>query len=262
MSADLPGAGQPQDAATGPTPDPLNEFRDPTNHKFFGKWDTPDAAKKGMSDLLNYSSQVKTEAETYKALLAQQGRVDPTARAADRHSATDELKAWGVPTEPLNEMMRETARAEARSAFEPIMKTIEARNRMLSEFPEYAQREGEVMGLVQSNPAFAETFNQIAGPNPYAGLRFAWAMFRENAANTARTQDAATEAAKTAASLPGGGGGAGMSRVAATQGQTQETLEKALAEAMRTRDPVAQADFFGHYLGDRPLLWGEKPSGT
>lgn len=249
------GSQQPTPAAAGPTPDPLEAFKDPQNNKFFGKWESPDEAKKGMSELLNYASNVKTENETLKALISEGGRMDPGQRAADRHDPLKEIETLiGTSVDPLRQMARAEAQQIAKQTFEPILKTIEARTRMASEVPEYVQHEGAVMKFVNANPALAETFNSIAAHDPYAGLRYGYAMWRESAAP--RTQDAGTEAAKAAAALPNGSGNASVTRTAV--GPDAQQQEAALREALRTRDPASQADFFASFLGDRPLLWGEK----
>lgn len=252
---------EPGDPSAGnPNNDPYAELRDPSNGKLFGKYDTLQQAKDGY-----WSSQrVLGETSARERALAemvvqgqQQDRMSPAQRADSRRDPAEELQAMGVPFDPLRTVIRNEAQELVRAQLEPFFKLTAGRTRMMTEDPTFPQREGRVMGFVNANPMLAETFNAIAASEPYAALRYADTLFQSSAARGARQQDAETEAAKVAAGMPGGSGG--PSRSAVSQGMlTKETLENSLAEAMRTRDPQSQADFFGHWLNNRPLLWGEK----
>jgi hypothetical protein len=244
------GGEQTQGQPSGTTPDWTKLVDE--NGKILGKWDRPEEVRDGYFNLANQRAEIERERDFYKQASEElMKRVNPLPTP---ERPEDRLEKMGVPANDLVELVRREAQEIARKQFEPLTKTLEARNKVVTRFPEYSTRESEIMGTVSRNPDLSARFNRLAAHDPEAALDFAIAEWRLSSPNArqSQTQTPEAQAARSAATLPSAQQGGAGGRPA---GPDDQKLANAIRYGHMTGSPEALLETI---FEGSPLSWTEQ----
>lgn len=198
------------------TADPFAELRDPNNGLILGKYQDATSLKNGYWEQNNF---IGTLVEQNRAL---QGQANPVLQP--RESAIDQLAKEGMlPANLLRQAIAEEAARQMEQAFKPIQDTVQARNNLATDLPEFISNEAAIMAWAQTQPKINQTITALQNAGfAEPALRIATREWQ------ASQKPQATPPNTAGAGLPPSGMPQGSSRAAAPSGPTPEEFQVAM----------------------------------
>lgn len=92
----------------------------------------------------------------------------------DPYARLDEL---GVPADAVREAIRNEVTSAISGAFEPIVRGSQARQQVLSRYPDYNKFEADVATFIQSDPDLSQTYQRVFNADPAAAMELAILKF-------------------------------------------------------------------------------------
>lgn len=146
---------------------------DPTaNPPDLAGYNSVDDLARGYRNSSQEAKRLKAEAARAQAerdLLAQQLNELQRPAIPQRNRPQDELSALGIPVDPIAELVDQ----RVRSAFEPLVRGMEARNRVLSSVPDYAKHEAEIANWINSDPERVQAYSRAFQGDPVVAMEWA-----------------------------------------------------------------------------------------
>lgn len=102
----------------------------------------------------------------------------------DRRAATpeDRLTEFGVPVDALNEFVG----GAIRKAFEPLTNGMQARGKIVTEHPDYAQFENDVAQFIATDPDLSTRYPRMFEADPVGAMEYAFLKFGDSRRRTAQ----------------------------------------------------------------------------
>jgi len=91
-------------------------------------------------------------------------------------TAYERLTEYGVPADAI----REVVSAELQSALQPLAQGMQARNTLLSQYPDYTKFESDVATFIQSDPQLNQTYQRMFNADPVGAFEYAFLKFGES----------------------------------------------------------------------------------
>jgi len=229
MSDNLPGQQQADASATQAT-----TAREPMLKSKFGEnWE---AADQSYREIVNQRQQLEQKLNEATALLSEvvQGRMSPSQQAEHRKTALDRLAEVGLPPDAMREAVQEVVRAE----LQPLARGLAARESILSEYPDFAQKEANFQQFLKGDPGIREKYSKMASIDPEMGLE--WAIGKFTAHEAANGKAPTTGAQRAQAALPNS-----MQQPGRTAVQTNEPDAERMKQAL---------EYYRTTGDDRPLM--------
>lgn len=191
---DAPNAGSPPPPESKPVAEaPKPETTPATEPEWFlpGMYKTRDEAIKGFHETKRYASDAVTGRQELAAKVEQLEKVlNPPKPPPDPLS---ELEAYGVPRAPMERAIQALAQQTVSKMFEPGLRQIQADKQIVSMYPEYETKFGEVAAFVDSNKELSAKVSRAEQAGEYLLAReLAWLNF-ERAQMGARQQELAEQ---------------------------------------------------------------------
>lgn len=96
-----------------------------------------------------------------------------------RANPADRLSEFGIPVDAIDEMISERTARAVQEAFGPIVKGASARNRILSEYEDYAKYEADVAKFIAEDPQREKDYQEAFQQNPLMAMENAFLKFGE-----------------------------------------------------------------------------------
>jgi hypothetical protein len=154
-----------------------------------------------------------------------------------RKTARDRLAEYGIPPDDVVELAKEVFA----DSLKPFADLAQARPKMLSEYPDYAKYEADVMDWVRADPVRERWYNEKFVLDPVGTAELAFLKFGEAKRRSAPAPNAPTGSSPADASLPTQRSGDAR-RVDETNSQNVEDAW----EAYRKTGSKADAEKFAH----------------
>ncbi len=152
----------------------------------------------------------------------------------------ERLSELGIPVDALDEYVNE----RMQRAFQPIARGINARTRVIADYPDYQKFESDVSQFINSDPALQQKYNTMFNADPEGAFEYAFLKFGENRrrATPANGDTNGAEAGKRAdAQIPSGRSAGGGERVGGGGNEGSDQVAKAFERYQKTGDPTAFA---------------------
>lgn len=151
------------------------------------------------------------------------------------------LREEGWPVETLGQWVEQVAERKAAERFQPIAQGLEARGRVMSEYPDYQKHEADVAKWLNEDRERQSQYTEMFRANPAGAMDWAFLKYGEQQRRTQGPQPTGADAASKAnAQIPSGRTGESRNRNA--EG-TQDTAQRAYNEWRKTQDPSAKEAF-------------------
>lgn len=175
-----------------------------------GKYKTQEELERGYQNLFEEGKKLVARIQALESSQAPPGngwgeemtdRVDPADRiAARQQDPVDALSMAGVPVNELKSLIRR----EVMHEFQPIIQGANARQKMVQDYPEFAQFEGELAQFLEANPQLKSQYNRAYAADPEVALKWVYGEFSRSSGLTRTSASGeAQAAARLDAGLPG-----------------------------------------------------------
>lgn len=216
-----PGQGQP----TPPQAPDLAGFNDPTQLAQAYRGSSQEARRqKERGDQL--------EAQMRELIMRQQSpQTDPMVR----------LKEEGWPVETLSQWVEQVAERKATERFQPIARGLEARGRVMSEYPDYQKYEADVARWLQEDTTRQQQYNSMFSADPVGAMDWAFLKFGDQQRRSKGPETNGADAASRAdAQIPSSRSGESRNR---NSEQAPDAAARAYNEWRKTGDQGAKEQF-------------------
>lgn len=92
------------------------------------------------------------------------------------NSPYDRLAEYGVPADAIKEVVA----TELQNALQPLSEGFQARNTLLSRYPDYTKFESDVAAFVQSDPQLNQTYQRMFAADPVGAFEYAFLKFGDS----------------------------------------------------------------------------------
>lgn len=154
--------------------------------------------------------------------------IQRTSQPARFNTPEEELGAYGVPTQALDAVINQRLQA----AFEPIARGMQARQSVVSRYPDYAQHEAEVAKYVSENPDLNDRYQRMFRADPESAMEYAMLKYSEGRRASTPAPPKKSEAAREA-SIPSSRAGDARS----TDSVGDDVVEQAREHYQKTGNP-------------------------
>jgi len=199
--------------------------------KFGENWDAADESYRNIVTQRQELEQKLNEASGVINELVQ--RASPMQQT-QRRSAFDRLADIGLPPDTIREAMADVVREELK----PLARGLQARDAIISEYPEFAQEEAQFQRFLKDNKGVQEKYTRLGVLDPEMALEWGIAKYKEHRGATGTPTSGAERAQ---AQLPNTVQQSGGRSVPDPGTPDPEKLQKAL-------------DYYKQTGDDRPLL--------
>ncbi len=216
------------DEPANPDPQQQNESLD----DFLG-YRSLEALKQAHLSSGSHAKQLAAENQALKQQMA--AAVNPLPGGMQRQDPRSELNSWGLPVESLDAYLDQ----RITQAFAPIAEGLNARSKVLSEYPDWGKHEADVYQYVNSDPQLSQEYADIARVNPAAAMKYALRAYSDSkrrghsGGNGATREVIANETAQ--AQIPTNRPGETRQQ---GQGQDRAPVRAAFDHWQKTGDPV------------------------
>jgi hypothetical protein len=139
-----------------------------------------------------------------------------------RQNARESLREFGIPVDPLVELLRE----EIRSEFAPLAQAANARPRVMAEYPDYATYETAVNDWVRSDVNRSRDYDERFVKDAVGAMKLAFLEFGEVKRKSAPPPQAPNAQEMADASLPGGRAGDSRRTENSAQGAIEDAFKR------------------------------------
>lgn len=172
------------------------------------------------------ATRLAQENNTLKAQLAQ--GFYPRQEIPQRPATPQErLSDYGVPVDALEEYVNQ----RLQSAFAPVVQAAGARNKVISQRPDYVNHEAAVANYISQDPELNQRYQNMFAGDPVGAIE--WSIDRYTESQKSKVSPDDGKRAKSEAQLPT----ARSAESRNTDSQAQEMLQAAKKRAMETRRP-------------------------
>jgi len=220
-------------------PDEANNQNQPLNPDLAG-YPTTEALVAGYRASGEEAKRLKAELEKRDQLLGQfltnggqNVRQDVPSRAP---RPEDRLTDFGVPVDALEQMIDARVNRGVESVLKPLHTMANARQKIVSQHPDYVRHEQDVAQFINSDPQLAEGYAAMYAANPYGAMEYALLKFADSRRSTVNG----------AQQVPNGRVDAGIPTSRAGEGRREPGGDSAIQEAFErfqrtgsSRDAVA-----------------------
>lgn len=107
-----------------------------------------------------------------------QAAVNPRQAVPQRtsNSPYDRLAEYGVPADAIKEVVA----SELQQALQPLSEGFQARNALMSRYPDYTKFESDVAAFVQGDPNLNQTYQRMFAADPVGAFEYAFLKFGES----------------------------------------------------------------------------------
>lgn len=133
---------------------------------------------------------------TYQTPYAANPRPDIPQQRSDPRS---ELMGYGIPYDPIDQMIRAEVAQGVQKAFQPVMKSFEARGQVAREYPDFLQFETDVANFLAADPELDQRYKRMFEADPAGAMEFAFMKFGESRRKDFGATEPAPEGASHAA---------------------------------------------------------------
>jgi hypothetical protein len=179
----------------------------------------------------------KARADMLEQHMAQQ---IPQRDSQGRFQSNDpakQLTDYGVPVEALDAYVGR----KIQSAFEPLSRGMQARDRLMSEYQDYAKYEPEAIRFALNDPETSARYNNMFASDPVGAMEYAYLKFGSKAKANAEVNGNGAQpqqiAQRADAQIPSNRMGQGPSPASSQD----EVKSKAWERYQKTGDPTAYA---------------------
>lgn len=169
----------PQDQPQTVAPQPATPtVREPVlKQKFGDNWEAADESYRNIVSQRQELEQKLNEATQVISELVQ--RASPMQQA-QRRSAFDKLAEIGLPPDTIREAMADVVREELK----PLARGLQARDTIISEYPEFAQEEAQFQRFLKDNKGVQEKYSRLGVLDPEMALEWGIAKYKEHKASS------------------------------------------------------------------------------
>ncbi len=114
------------------------------------------------------------EGKRLAQLIQQQSYEMNRQSVPQRDSAGQRLTDSGLPVDALDEYIEQKADALVAKRFEPLMQGMQARQKMVGRYKDYAKFETDIGELINGDPDFQQTYNRVFQADPVAAFELAY----------------------------------------------------------------------------------------
>lgn len=162
---------------------------------YFGKYKTIEEAERGYWESTHAMNSAKAEADTLRRQV--EGVKQATGTTPAEQDPLDEIESYGVPRPVIEKVTRRIARDEINAMFGPAIEKSKADQTIITKYPEYQERFGEIEKFVEASPEIAEQVTQLNGSGNYLAARqIAYLNWKVSQANAVAETKAAAESAR------------------------------------------------------------------
>lgn len=98
-------------------------------------------------------------------------------QAVPQRHWTEQLQELGVDPNPIREGIREESRQYVQEFFEPIARGVQARGKVIAEYPDYNQFESEISAFINSDPELSQKYTKMFNADPLGAMEFAYLKY-------------------------------------------------------------------------------------
>jgi hypothetical protein len=245
---DLAAANPPVVETPAPEATPAVERR-----LLAGKYTSTEELEKGYQNSTTEFLRVKAENDARATRIADlesqlAGRANPAEQRAERQNDPFKiLEDYGLPVAELRAASRAEAREEFLSMLKPIAEAQNARSAVASQFKDFEAFERQSGEFLAANPEINDSYQRMLAVDAKGALRYAYFEYQTMLGPQgapASASGAEQAAARLAAQVPNGGGGA---RTVAQVSADAEAMEAAIQKARTFGDT---SDMRALWLGD------------
>ena len=143
----------------------------------------------------------------------------------------ERLSELGIPVDAIDQLVNE----RVQGLFAPIARSFEARNQVISQYPDYNKFESEIAQFVQADPRLSDAYQRMFQVAPESAMEFALLKFGESRRKAHPGNGRTASDTRAEAALPSSR--SGDSRAAMSNDGT-ESLRRAKEHYEKTGDPV------------------------
>lgn len=206
--------------------------REPVLKQKFG--DNWEAADESYRNIVNQRQDLETKLNEATQVISELVQRASPVQQATKRSAFDRLAEIGLPPDIIREAMGDVVREELK----PLARGLQARDTILSEYPEFVQEEAQFQKFLKDNRGVQEKYSRLGVLDPEMALEWGIAKYKEHKAASGTTT---TGESRAQAQLPNTVQQSGGRTVPDGSGPDPEKLQRATEYYRQTGD-------------DRPLI--------
>jgi hypothetical protein len=164
---------------------------------YLKKYQSKEEAEAGLTSLLNTVQDVQTKLlQAEQKLAALQEPPKPEVK-----DPADELATWGLPSEPIKNVMKQVFTQMLEEAVKPAQERIEADKQIIAKYPEYKEKFNDLSQWLETKPELKSQVLEAERAGHYTLAReYAWLHYTRNGAAKQETEmkaEAQVQAAET-----------------------------------------------------------------
>lgn len=124
--------------------------------------------------------------------------VNPRPDVTQRSRPEDRMAEFGIPVDAVDQFVTE----RVAQALAPLARGVEARTKILSDYPDYNKFEADVAQFIQSDPDLNARYLRMFNADPAGAMELAILKFSEAKRRTSPTQNAPDSQQSADAAIP------------------------------------------------------------
>ena len=197
-----------------------------------------DRVKRDYANSSSEAKRLKQERDFFEQQSAQFTRPAPSQDPFQR------LRDEGWPVDSLLPAIERIAEQKAAARFDPIVKGLEARGKVLSQNPDYGQHEAQADAFINGDPELSALYGDMLKVNPVAAMDYKFLKYGEaqRKANLEPTNGAVNKTSRADAQIPSSRSGEKRNQNGGDD--TADVFKAAMSDFQKTRNPrAAEAAF-------------------